>query len=69
MSGLGSSFHYEESKYMISEAMEEYALASIEAAYEDPREHASMGFMAAGGGFKDGNISHWWYQKHSSFLS
>ena len=54
---------------MISEAMEEYALASIEAAYEDPREHASMGFMAAGGGFKDGNISHWWYQKHSSFLS
>ena len=31
--------------------MEEYALASAEAAYEDPREQAPMGFRVAGGGF------------------
>ena len=57
--GLGSSFHYEESNYMIAEAMEEYALASIEEAYGYPREHASMVFMTSGGGFNDGNVSHW----------
>ena len=26
-----------------------------------------MGFMASGGGFQDGNASHWWNQKHPSF--
>ena len=67
MSGLGSSFHYEEINYTIAESMEEYALDSTEAAYEYPREKASMRFMAAGGGFNDGNVSHWWYRKHSSF--
>ena len=36
MYGLGSSFQYKESRYMVAEAMEEYALASAEAAYEDP---------------------------------
>ena len=49
--------------------MEEYALASTEAAYEGPREQASIGSMAKGGGFNYGNVSHWWYQKHSSFIS
>ena len=49
--------------------MEEYALASAKAAYEDPGEQAPMGFMVTGGGFYGGNFSHWWYQKHSSFPS
>ena len=49
MSGLDSSFHSEESNSIILEAMEEYALASVEAAYEDLREQAPMGFMTEGG--------------------
>ena len=53
MDGSGSSFKYEESNSMEAEAMEEYALASAEADYEDPGEQAQMGFMAAGGGFHD----------------
>ena len=44
--------------------MEEYALASAEAAYEDPGEQAPMGFMATGVVFHDGNASHWWELKH-----
>ena len=32
-------------------------LCSSESDYEDPEEHAPMGFMAAGGGFHDGNAS------------
>ena len=48
---LGSSFQFEEINYMKAEAMEEYALASAEAAYEDPGEQAPMEFLAA---------SHWW---------
>ena len=36
MYGLGSSFQYKESNYMVLEAMEEYALDSAEAAHEDP---------------------------------
>ena len=44
--------------------MEEYALASVEAYYEDPGEHGPMGFMASVEGFKDGNASHWWDKKH-----
>ena len=67
MSGLGSSFQSEENNSMVAEAMEEYELASAEAAYEDPGEQAQMGFMAAGGRFNDGNASHWWDQKHTSF--
>ena len=35
MALLGSSFQLEERNYMIAEAMEEYALASSEAASED----------------------------------
>ena len=36
---------------MVAEAMEEYFLAFVEAAYEDPGEQASMGFMATGEDF------------------
>ena len=42
MAGLVSSFKYEESNYMVSEEMEEYVLASSEAAYEYPGEQALM---------------------------
>ena len=59
MVGLGSSFQYEESNYMVAEAMEEYALASAEAAYENPGKQAPMVFMEAGGRFHDGNAYHW----------
>ena len=60
MDGLGSRFKYEESNSMVAEAMEEYALAYEEEAYEDhPEEQEPMGFMATGGGFNDGNYSHW----------
>ena len=45
---------------MLAEAMEEYASASTEAAYEDPGEQVPMVFMASGGEFNDGNASHWW---------
>ena len=48
---------------MEEEALEEYALASEEMAYEDTGEYARMGFMAVGGGFHDGNDSQWWDQK------
>ena len=34
---------------MVVEKMEEYALASAEAAYKNPGEQAPMGFMALGG--------------------
>ena len=69
ISDLGSSFNSEERNTMIAQAMEEYALASEEEAYEDTMEHVPMVFMAAVGGFHDGNVSHWWDQKHSSFPS
>ena len=49
---------------MLAEAMEDYALASKDAAYEDQGEQAQMGFMATGGGFHHGNVSHWWDRKH-----
>ena len=49
---------------MVAEEMEVYALASAEAAYEDPGEQAPMVFMSAGGGIHDGNSSHWWYHNH-----
>ena len=34
---------------MVAETMEEYLLASVEAAYKNPGEQAPMGFMASGG--------------------
>ena len=53
---------------MAAEALEEYVLASEEATYEYPGEHASMGFMASGGLFYDGNNSHWEDHKQPSFI-
>ena len=38
MVDLGISFQSEESNYMVAEEMEEYALASAEAAYKDTGE-------------------------------
>ena len=49
--------------------MEEYALASVEAANENPGEQAPMVFMAEGGVFHNVYASHWWYQKQPSFPS
>ena len=69
MDDLGSSFQYDENNYMVAEEMEEYALASTEVAYEDTGEQATMGFMAEGGWFHDGNVSQWWDQKHPLFTS
>ena len=60
MAGWGGSFQYEESNSIVAEAMEEYVLDSVKAAYEDTEEQAPMGFMTAGGGFHDGNYLHWW---------
>ena len=54
---------------MLEEAPKEYALASAEAAYEDPGEYAPMGIMSSAGGFHDGNASHWVDQKQPSFPS
>ena len=52
---------------MVEEAMQEYALASTEAAYEDPGEQAPVVFMDSEGLFHDVNASHWWDQKHPAF--
>ena len=49
---------------MVAGSMEEYALASEKVPYEDQGEHMPLGFMASGEVFNDGNVSHWWYQKH-----
>ena len=54
---------------MVAEAMVEYVLASAEEAYEYPGGKAPMVFMAAGGGFHDGNASHWWEQIPPLFSS
>ena len=43
---------------MVEKAIEEYALASAEAAYEDPGEHVPMVFLASGVGFHYGNYFH-----------
>ena len=50
--------------------MEEYALASAEAAYENPGEQAPMGFMAPGGEIQGSeNTPPWMNRKRSSFPS
>ena len=46
---FGSIFQYKENNSMVEEALEEYALASSEAAHEDLGEHALMVLMASGG--------------------
>ena len=43
MSGLGSSFQYEESNSMVAEAMYQYVLAYAESAYEYPGETSVNG--------------------------
>ena len=47
--GLISSFQSEMKKSTVAEMMEEYALSSAEAAYENPGQQAPMGFMELGG--------------------
>ena len=49
MAGLSSSFKSEESNYMSSKTMEEYALSYAEADYLDPGEQVPMEFMTSGG--------------------
>ena len=66
MAGLGSSFQYEESNYIVAESIEEFALASVEAAYEDPGEKAIIVFMTSGAEYhEDRNASHWLDHKRS----
>ena len=55
---------------MVVKELDKYALDSVEAAYEDPREYATMGLMASWGEFHEPrNDSHWLDQKHPSFTS
>ena len=55
---------------MAEETMVQYALASAEAAYENPGEQAPMGFMASGGEIQGSdNTPPWMGRKCSSFLS
>ena len=49
MSGLSSSYKYEENNYTSAETMEEYSLDSEEEAYENLGEQAPMGFVELGG--------------------
>ena len=67
ISVLVSSFQSKERNSMVAEAMEEYVLASAETAYEDPGKQVPMGLMVSGGGFYNGNASHWWDWKNPSF--
>ena len=60
---LVGSFQYEENNSMVAEALEEYTLAYAEVVDEVPGKHAPIGFMASGGVFNDGNVSHWEDQK------
>ena len=55
---------------MVAESMEEYALASVEAAYKNQGEQAPMRFMASGGEIQGSeNTSPWMDRKFSSFPS
>ena len=70
MAGLSNSFRFEEKNYMAAGRMEEYALASVEAAHENPKEQAPMGFMASGEKIQGSkNTSPWMDSRHSSFPS
>ena len=55
-SGLKSSFQSEENNSMVAKQMEEYALTSSEAAYENLGEQTPMGFMSPGGELRDHKI-------------
>ena len=60
----------EENKFMVAETMDEYALASAEATYENPGEQAPMGFVESGGKIQGSENTYLWMdQKRSSFLS
>ena len=48
-SGSSRIFQSEENNSMLVETIEEYALASAEAAYVNPGEQEPMEFMTAGG--------------------
>ena len=68
--GLSSSFQADMNNFMLAETMLEYALYSAEAAYENPGEHAPMGFMALGGEIQGSeNISPRMDRKMSPLLS
>ena len=55
---------------MVEEKMEEYALASTEADYENPGEQAPMWLMESGGETQGSeNTLPWMDRKHSSFSS
>ena len=53
---------------MVAETMDEYVLASAEAAYNNTGEKATIGFMASGGGIKGSeNTPPWMDRKCLSF--
>ena len=67
---LDSGFQAGGKTSMMSEIMEEFVLASKEAAYKEPGKQAPMGFMDSGiESHKDGNSSHCADQKQPSFTN
>ena len=69
-SGLISRFQSEGKIYMVAETLEDYALASSEAAYENLGEQEPMGLMAVGREIQvSENTPPWMDCKHSSFPS
>ena len=70
MAVLGSIFKSEENIFLSAETLEEYALASTEAAYVNTGEQALIGLMGLGGEIQGSeNISPWMDHKVSSLLS
>ena len=68
MAVLGSIFKSEENIFLSAETLEEYALASTEAAYVNTGEQALIGLMGLGGEIQvSENISPWIDREHSSF--
>ena len=65
--GLGSSFKHEEYNSIMLKEPQYHVLASADAAYEDPEQHATMRLMSSGEEFHDENASHLAYQKQTSF--
>ena len=53
---------------MVVETMEEYVLASVEEAYENPGEQAPMGFMASGGEIQVSKNTTPWMDRKRSYL-
>ena len=68
MDWLGIIFQSEEKNSMVAEALDEYALDSEEVSYEEPREQATIWFMASGVEYHEViNPSLWLDHKHPSF--